>query len=208
MTEVEYPSTRLGFEPTTAYRPVLVFALTLASFTGGTGGAYQADDRSVLERMEHFRGPVEIAIPDGPEELVFAPSAAQLLMNVRDVFGLKMSELAQVFGVSRRAAYDWLGGAVPKSEMLSKFYTLSKHADEFKAAGIERVDHFLHRPIVAERTLLDLLKSGENLESAVVIIKSTAAEEALNRKHSARKLSDTDTAKVNGFDEESTPIID
>jgi len=182
-----------------------VVALGLETLAYGTAGAYSA--LCDFQTIEDFRGPVQIQTKK-PVQASYAPSTAQLLSTIRDVFALKMSEVAQVFGVSRRAAYDWLEGVTPKAETVTRIYTLSRYAEELRAAEVTNIEHYLHRPVVSGRSLLDLLKAGENIETAIAIIKRTALEEAANRKGLGRRTSDTNTASVDGFDEVSTPISD
>jgi hypothetical protein len=204
MLEIKYPALPSQNTPGKS-RSDGIIALTLDAFTGGTAGAYPAlFDFQIMG----FRGPVQAKTVVKHVEMVVAPSTAQLLLNIRDVFALRMSELAQIFGVSRRAAYDWLEGVTPKPETVTRIYTLSKYAEELKAAGIAPIEHFVHRPLVTGRSLLDLLKSGESLEAAIDIIKRTASEEVKNRKRLGRRTSDTITAGVDGLDEVSTPIFE
>jgi len=183
-----------------------VLALTLDTLTKGTAGGY-FPERFDLEIVSNLRGPVQYKVRE-KKVVSYALSTAQLLSTVRDVFALRMSEMAQIFGVSRRAAYDWLEGVTPKPETTARIYTLSKYAEELKASGLSNIDHFIHRPVINGRSLLDLLKSGENIEQAITIIKRTASEEAKNRKQLGRRTSETNTASVDGFDEASTPISD
>jgi hypothetical protein len=182
-----------------------VLALSADTLTG-TAGRYLPDDFDV-EIISNFRGPVQYKVRLKQVASV-APTTAQLLSMIRDVFALRMSEVAQIFGVSRRAAYDWLEGATPKSESTARIYSLSRYAVELKASGLSNMEHFIHRPVVAGRSLLDLLKTGENLEQAISIIKRTASEEDENRKQLGRRTSETNTAAVDGFDEVSTLISD
>jgi hypothetical protein len=187
-------------------KPSNVLALTLDTLSLGTAGGYSVlcDFQGVMD----FRGPVQVKTNRKQVAVVYAPSTAQLLSTIRDVFALRMSELAQIFGVSRRAAYDWLEGVTPKPDTVSKIYTLSRYAEELRTAGITNIEHYVHRPVVSGRSLLELLKSGENIETAIAIIKRTASEEANNRKQLGKRTSETSTANVDGFDEVSTPILD
>jgi hypothetical protein len=186
--------------------PDRIIALTLDTLTKGTAGAYP--EVFDFQKIVDFRGPVQVMNVEKQVKVAVAPSTAQLLLNVRDVFALRMSELAQIFGVSRRAAYDWLEGATPKPETVMRIYTLNRYAEELKTAGIAHIEHFINRPVVSGRSLLDLLKSGENVETAIDIIKHTASEEANNRKQLGRRNLKTDSTSVDGFDEVSTPILE
>ncbi len=203
MLQIAYP-TRPRQDAPRKPKPDRIIALTLDTFTEGTAGAYP--ELFDFQKVMAFRGPMQAKTVEKRVEPAIAPSTAQLLLNIRDVFTLRMSELAQIFGVSRRAAYDWLEGATPKPDTVARIYTLSKYAEELKAAGIEQIEHFVHRPVVAGRSLLDLLKSGESIETAIDVIKHTASEEAKNRKQLGRRISELNTTSVDVFDEVSTPI--
>jgi hypothetical protein len=177
-----------------------VLALSIDALTKGTAGGYCPEDFD-LETISNHRGPVPYKVLE-KQVASIAPSTAQLLTTVRDTFALKMSEVAQIFRVSRRAAYDWLEGATPKPELIAKIYQLSTLAARFRDAGVPNVRHFIHRPIVGERTLFELLKSGDNLDRAIEVVRVTALEEASARKPSGRRVQN-----ASDLDEESTPIF-
>lgn len=179
----------------------LVLLLSIGALVSGTSGTYQVTESNPPE-LRQFRFPVQEVRPATSRRKELAASSAQSLIRIRDVFGLKMSELAQVFGVSRRAAYDWLEGATPKPELTAKIYQLNTLAEIFRDAGIDTVRHFIHRPVQGERTLFDLLKSGDNLDRAIEVIRMTALEEASARKPVGGRVRDK-----SNLDEESTPIF-
>jgi hypothetical protein len=179
----------------------LVLLLSLGAVVSGTAGTYQVSELNPPE-LRQFRFPIQEIQPAVSRRKQLALSAAQSLVQIRDVFGLKMSELSQIFGVSRRAAYDWLEGATPKPELTARIYHLSTLAARFGEAGISDVRHFIHRPILGQRTLFELLKTGENLDKAIEVVRVTALEEASARKPVGRRVQD-----ASDIDEESTPIF-
>jgi len=203
MLQITYPARPCqdSFQKPKADR---IIALSLDAITSGTAGAYPVlfDFQNIMD----FRGPMQSKTVEKRVEIALAPSTAQLLLNIRDIFTLRMSELAQIFGVSRRAAYDWLEGAEPKPDTVARIYVLNKYAEELKAAGIAQIEHFVRRPVVSGRSLLDLLKSGESIEAAIDVIKRAASEEAKNRRQLGQRISETNTTSVDGFDEVSTPV--
>jgi hypothetical protein len=205
MIEIKYPMSSSDAGAKRGYKPVLIAALTLTALTAGTAGAYPVDfdwtaPRTSIKFMD-FRGPVDTLLHARD-----ARSAAQLVANIRDVFGLKMSEVARIFGVSRRAVYDWLAGALPKGDLLTKMGRLSRQADEARDAGIDRMDHFVHRPVIGGRSLLDMLRADEDIERPLAIIKQTATDEERIRNSSALGNREIGPNR-RGFDEVSTPII-
>jgi hypothetical protein len=185
----------------------LILAMSVGAIRSATAGAYQISETNQPE-LRQFRFPVqEVRSETSRRKNYLAPSAADALNKIRDVFGLRMSELSQIFGVSRRAAYDWLEGATPRSELVTKIYQLNKFAEQFRDAGITNIRHFINRPIIGERTLFELLRDGEDLDRAVEIIRVTAAEEASNRKPLTRRVPGTQVERPDDLDEVSTPIF-
>jgi hypothetical protein len=180
----------------------LILLLSMGAMASGTAGTWQITEPNPLE-VRQFRFPVQEARSVASRRREHAPSAAESLRQIRDIFGLKMSELSQIFGVSRRAAYDWLDGAIPKPEMSAKIYQLSSFAAKLDEARVDNIRHFIHRPIVGERTLLELLKANEHLDRAIAVIQATAAEEANNRKPLTGRIQ-----KTGDLDEVSTPIFE
>jgi hypothetical protein len=185
----------------TAATATLVLMLSVGAMVSGTAGTYPITEINPPE-IRQFRFPIQEVRPIVSRRSKLAPSAADSLAQIRDVFGLKMSELSQIFGVSRRAAYDWLEGATPKPEISSKIYQLSTLAETFNTAGVTNVRHFIHRPILGERTLFELLKAGESLDKAAEVVRVTALEEASARKPLTRRVRNT-----SDLDEDSTPIL-
>ena len=99
-----------------------------------------------------------------PLNIHFAPSSdtrspAEYVANIRDVFGVSMSDLAVILGVTRPIAYAWLDGNEPKQEStITRIRQLSSIADRVKGMNIERMDKLIHRKILNGESLFDLLK--------------------------------------------------
>ena len=84
-----------------------------------------------------------------------------------------MSELAEIFGVSRQAVYLWLKGENLKNEYVQKIWQLSVVAEQMEVAGIDRPEHFIHRPISANgHSLFQILLTGENAYAALSFLKA------------------------------------
>lgn len=181
---------------------ILIAPLSLAAFAGGTGGAYSPE---IFDQIQDSTPLVEVYENRG-DEYKYALKAGQLLSNIREVFGLKMSDMAQTFGVSRTAVYDWLAGTTPKPEISKRIWEISRYADELKSAGIDRIEHFARRPIVQGRSFVELLKSGENIQEALTIIRQTAVQEALIRKSAPNRHFSSRKRGVTAGEEISNPI--
>jgi hypothetical protein len=119
-----------------------------------------------------------------------------------------MSELAQIFGVSRQATYDWLDGSVPRVEIANRIWELSRAAQQLDSAGITRIEHFLHRPmLVGDRSLFTLLLSGENIEEAVAHIKEVAKTESERRGSTTNRNTGTSGGDASAIYSMGTPIL-
>jgi DNA-binding XRE family transcriptional regulator len=133
-------------------------------------------------------------------------SIAQQVTMVRDALGLKMSELAQMFGVTRPSAYAWLKGSEPKPEIKIRIYKARRLVDDLHGAGIKRIDLYARLPLASGQSLLDSLLSGTDLEGQVSAIKRTVLQPVpavpadIERGRANRK-------RVVGLDEISTSIF-
>src|SRR5260370_25265884 len=119
--------------PNPTANATVVLMLSVGAMVSGTAGTYQIAETNPPE-IRQFRFPIQEPRSVVSRRKELAPSAADSLSKIREVFGLKMSELSQIFGVSRRAAYDWLEGATPKPEMSSRIYQLNTVAETFSTA--------------------------------------------------------------------------
>jgi hypothetical protein len=126
---------------------------------------------------------------------------------IRTVFSLKISEIAQIFDVSRPTVYAWLDGSTPRPEVLTRLAYLSKEAEKVNQANITRVEHFVRRPLADGRSLLQLLKEGANTEQALSAIKHAAAEEESSRKLAVSRHSPSKKGDTASIDELSVPIV-
>lgn len=183
MTRLSNYSTDLvtgGFtKDSTPYTAAKVFVPMFLGFTAGTGGVMTADSTSVLERWLHAP---TIHIERSAAKNVDTRSSAEHVANIRDIFSINMSELASLLGITRPTAYAWLEGQEPKLEAVRRIQQLSNTADEIKQANILRLDKLIHRPILNGHSLLDLLKTDEDLSEVIATLKTIAEKEAQARR--------------------------
>jgi DNA-binding XRE family transcriptional regulator len=187
--------------------PIAIFTF-YGALIAGTGGAFETSN--IPRLSEWTTCPViQVQVREKQEKQAIAvPGVADSLRVIRDIFGLKMSELAQVFGVSRQAAYDWLAGTVPRQEITARIWELSRTAELLRSAGITRMEHFVHRPMLdGNRTLFSLLLSGENIDGAVQQIKELARAESVQRTRKANRKTGTDAGDASSVYSMGTPIL-
>ena len=101
-------------------------------------------------------------------ETVDVRTPIEHLENIRSVLNPPISELAIFFDVSRQAIYKWMAQeSSPEPDRLTRITTLSKIADAFKEAGIQRAGALLNMKAFDGQSLFDLLKSGKPYEKEI-----------------------------------------
>lgn len=172
-----YPSPKSTHEAPAVvklFAPLLVCA-------AGTGGVFTTHSTEVLSQWVYYP---RIHVETSSAKQVDVRSPANLVVNIREVLGINMSDLASVLGVTRPTVYAWLEGQEPKIESVKHIQRLSHIADEINRADIVRLDKLVHRPILEGRSLLDILKSDEDPVKALTILKALADKEDRTRRES------------------------
>jgi hypothetical protein len=181
----------------------IVLFLPLYAMAAGTGGAYQPS--SFLDSHVLANNPLIRADGNRRRKSAVASIPSQIA-KIRGAFRLNMSELADVFGVSRPTTYSWLQGATPKEEILEKIWRLGSYADKAAAMNIPRMEVFMKRPLGNGTTLMEALKSGREIEASLShlqdLVRPPQVELSPLRQRTALK---TNTRRV---DEVSIPFTD
>lgn len=149
----------------------------------GTGSVYGLDR---AESWRHHIQPRVRFILDAADTSVDSAdrpdlrTAAEHIENIRNVLNPPVADLAALFDVSRQAVYKWLSGSsTPENDKLGRIIELSRIADAFQAAGVSRAGTLLRIKAFAGRSLMDLIKSGENRhEHVAALITEARAMEA------------------------------
>jgi transcriptional regulator with XRE-family HTH domain len=140
----------------------------------GTAGMYSPQ---AVARLADF-SPTPIIQVVGKKTQKRYWSTSERLLKVRDIFGLKMSELAEIFGVSRTAAYDWLNGSTPKADIAVKIEMLASYADAVQEMEGNRTSLSRRNPLLSGRTLVNAVKTGQNLEETISILREGRIQES------------------------------
>jgi transcriptional regulator with XRE-family HTH domain len=163
-------------------QPVLPPAKTAFAVIGtivvGTGSVYG------LDRTEFWRHHIQPRVPfildaaDASGSDAQRPdvrNASEHIESIRNVLNPAIADLAGLFDVSRQAIYKWLSGnATPEPDKLNRIAELSRIADAFQAAGVSRAGALLKMKAFDGRSLMDLIKSGENRSEHVAALISEA----------------------------------
>jgi DNA-binding transcriptional regulator YiaG len=147
--------------------PKMATFAVISALAMGTGSVYELNRTGVWR--QHIQPRVTPFILDVTVTTVVTPerldvrTAAEHIENIRNVLNPAVSDLALVFDVSRQAIYKWVAGtSTPEDEKLGRIQALSKIADLFQNAGISRADSMLKMKTFDGRSLMDLIKAGEN----------------------------------------------
>jgi hypothetical protein len=160
-----------------------VIGLVLA----GTGTVYDTGHtkawRSYVQPRVAFILDAGEGTEDGTEPLDVRV-AAEHLENIRRVLHPPVADLAALFEVSRQAIYKWLAGtSIPEEAKLGRIRTLSQVADRVHVAGIARAGTLLTMKAFNGRSLMDLIRCGENRDEHLdrLITEARAMERAYGR---------------------------
>lgn len=204
-TSLTYPLNNSGFRMYSRPKKPSSAWLGICRFAAGTGGTFARENIAQL--------PNWIAMPDievkRAQQVLPADtrSVRDHLLNVRDTFRLNMTELAQIFGVTRPAVYSWLEGVEPKPEARTLILNLSRLADRFAKVGIERPELYFRRPMFNGKSIVDLLKAGQNIGDAVAAIEALAKKEAVVRKEASSRHAGKPKRQPESLDLLATPLM-
>jgi hypothetical protein len=191
--------TELGLATVTKLSAIVPLYIAMIA---GTGGVYANTNLSYAASIYDNRM-IEIRGHQAKREQLM--SVAQQVSTIRDALGLKMSELAQFFDVTRPTAYAWLNGSDPKPEVRVRIHRLSRVVDELRSAGIERIDRYARLPLNNGQSLIDVLRSGADTQASVAAVKRTALK-ASDASLVERGIGPHSRKKIVRLDEISAPI--
>lgn len=153
----------------------------------GTGSIYDLDHagswRGYVQPRVAFILDVPESVEDGPKP-IDVRMAAEHVENIRRILNPSVADLAALFEVSRQAIYKWLAGtAIPEEGKFERIRTLSQIADRLNAAGIARAGALLKMKAFDGRSLMDLIRSGENRDEHLerLMTEAKAMEQAYGR---------------------------
>jgi transcriptional regulator with XRE-family HTH domain len=149
----------------------------------GTGSLYELDRTESWKHHIQPRVPFILDAADasrGGAECPDVRNASEHIESIRNVLNPAITDLAGLFDVSRQAIYKWLSGdSTPEPDKLNRIVELSRIADAFQAAGVSRAGALLKMKAFAGRSLIDLIKSGENRsEHLAALISESKSMEA------------------------------
>jgi transcriptional regulator with XRE-family HTH domain len=157
--------------PALAYPTVRPEAFLIAGFIGltatallvGTGGQPTAD----YYRQRGVKG-YALAAYASASDIQALPirTPAEDLAHIRATLKPSVTDLASALGVSRQAVYDWNLGKPVAAANAARLADLAKAADVLSVEGLTTTGSILRRPIIAGKSLFDIVRDGGAAENA------------------------------------------
>lgn len=201
------PMIRTGYkqpasEANRAVQTALIAPLYLCMIAG-TGGVYTPASLQVW--AEQPNQIIQVRGYHSKRERML--SVSERLVQIRDVFGMTMTELSTVLGVSRPTAYSWISGVITPKEpntnsLISK---LSAHVDSLSRAGVQKVSILARRSLSNGQTLIDLLKTGKDVSREIESMQF-ASIQTLGQSRAKKDFGPASKARRVRIDEISTPV--
>jgi transcriptional regulator with XRE-family HTH domain len=107
-------------------------------------------------------------------------TCAENLARIREMFSTSVTELANLFGVSRQAIYDWQAGKGVADHHAEKLAALAKAADVI-ATCEHQILRPLRRKLPGGKTLFDIVRDGGSAESAARVLVDMTEREITQR---------------------------
>jgi transcriptional regulator with XRE-family HTH domain len=178
------PAAEMSATPTPRFTTILLSSVFLVAGIGSGWSITQTGDvgSSTPVIVRPF------AAEEGEAESETDPAIQrENLTKIRASLGLSMTEMAQVFNVSRTALYGWFNGTIPHAKQIRRINEVFSFAELAGTYQLQRMDLLKNIPLVRGKTLLQVLTSNEDVPGALAdvrefaIARSVAREARLSR---------------------------
>lgn len=132
--------------------------------------------------------------------IALQPTPAQDVARIRHVLKPTVLELANLFGVSRQAVYDWQSGAQPNAPIGARLAQLARAADVFAEAGVAVKTQTLRRKMAGGASLLDAVLNGGDAVQLAQSLVGTLQRENSQRERMAQQLAGRKRGPINSSD--------
>lgn len=134
------------------------------------------------------------------EKSYISATTADNLIKIRNVFKPAVSDLANTFGVSRQAIYNWLAGEEPVEVHAKKIMDLASAADLAMESGFVFTAHVLKRKIENGKSLFELIQSGESAVACMMSFLQKLNREAEQRNQIKQRLAKRHQPSIDSSD--------
>ena len=138
--------------------------------------------------------PLRVMIRRNGRILLIARRARDI-SRIREVLKLSVTDLANLFNVSRQAIYDWQSGKTVAPENAEKLSSLARAADTI-AAEVPNPVFAIRRKLAGGKTFAELVKSGEDAEGAALTLISLLRRESEQKSRLNARLAGREDRKI------------
>lgn len=173
-----------SWRPLEARRTGLAQAATATLFVVLGAGA-EAD---AAQHIKRFGTGSTLQIAQPPERATQPVDLSVELKVTKDVLRLSVSELAQLFGVTRPTIYSWQEGKRVSEGNAKRIRDIASALAPRLALFDTQVGRIAHRAIDGRTTLLQKLAGGADAEQAIGKLADILQREAMQRERLASRL--------------------
>lgn len=161
---------------------------------GGTAGVRSAECRQYYTSLS----PVLKVAPQVQNYI--SATTADNLIKIRNVFKPAVSDLANIFSVSRQAIYNWLAGEEPIDAHAQKIKDLASAAELAIQSGVAITGNVLKRKIVSGKSLFELVQSGESANDSMLELLKILKRETEQRRQTEQRLARRTQPRIDSQD--------
>lgn len=145
-------------------------------------------EADAAQHIKHFGTGSTLQIAQPTERAAQPADLCVELKTIKDVLGLSVSELAQLFGVSRPTIYSWQEGNRVSEGHAKRIRDIARALEPRLSLFDAQVGRIAHRAIDGRVSLLQKLAEGANAEQAIGKLADILQREAAQRERLASRL--------------------
>ena len=181
-----------------------LIGVTAVALLVGTGGQATSD----YYRQRGVKGYALAACASAPDTRALPiRTPAEDLAHIRAILQPSVTDLASALGVSRQAVYDWNQGKPVAPANAARLAGLAKAADVLSREGLTTTGSVLRRPIIAGKSLFDIVRDGGAAEDAARKLLEIVRREQQQREKLAARLVDR-RDRVASIEDYGLPMLD
>ena len=185
-------------------RSHIVTALSLATYFVGTMGgvtpAMLTQSKITSNSGVEFKYVMAQPSEEEATPIALQPTPIDDLARIRQVLKPTVLELANLFGVSRQAVYDWQSGAQPNGQTALRLAELARASDVFLLSDVTVNSQTLRRKVTGGVTVLDAVMNGNNAVELARQLVKTLQRENSQRERMAAQLAGRKSVRADSSD--------
>lgn len=173
-----------SWRPVESRRTGLVQAAAATLFV--VCGAHAGDDAA--QQIKFFGTGSTLQTVQSAERGTQSTNLSVELKTIKDALGLSVSELAQLFGVTRPTIYSWQGGSRVTEGHAKRIRDIARAIEPRLSLLDTQVGRIAHRAINGRATLFQILREGEDVAQTMDKVADILQREAAQRERLAARL--------------------